>query len=70
MKDKSRYLCIPVIVLSVLAFISAIPISVLAVGGISGILAGVFMLISVVFAVLGMIKSPYFSIGHVVIGCI
>lgn len=70
MKDKSRYLCIPVIVLSVLAFISAIPISVLAVGDIPGILAGVFMLISVVFAVLGMIKSPYFSIGHVVIGCI
>ncbi len=69
MKEKFRFICIPIIILSMLMFLHGT-----VCGGIyavvTWIVGGVLMFLSLVFTVIAMIKNPLICIGTVVLGCI
>ncbi len=69
MKEKFRFICIPIIILSVLMFLHGT-----VCGGIYEvaiwIVGGVLMFLSLIFTVIAMIKNPLICIGTVVLGCI
>lgn len=69
MKEKFRFICIPIIILSILTFLLGT-----VCGGlytfVPWIIGGVLMFLSLIFTVIAMLKSPLFCIGTVVLGCI
>lgn len=69
MKEKFRFICIPIIILSILTFLLGT-----VYGGIyeivPWIIGGVLMFLSLIFTVIAMLKSPFLCIGTAVLGCV
>lgn len=69
MKEKFRFICIPIIILSILTFLLGT-----VYGGIyeivPWIVGGVLMFLSLIFTVIAMLKSPFLCIGTAVLRCV
>lgn len=69
MKEKFRFICVPIIILSFLMFLHGT-----VCGGlytfVPWIIGGVLMFLSLIFTLIAMIKSPLICIGTVVLGCV
>lgn len=68
MKEKFRLICVPIIILSSLTFLAGIILGIFY--NYFLLIGGCLMIVSIVFTVVAMLKSPLFSIGAISVQCI
>lgn len=68
MKEKFRFICIPIIILSIVAFLTGLILGINYSEGF--VIGGCLMIISIIFTVIAMLTSPMVSIGAIVVNSV
>ena len=69
MKEKFRFICVPIIILSIIAFLTGIILGI-EYGVDEFLIGGCLMIISIIFTICAMLTSPLVSIGAIVVNSV